>query len=199
MRASEASAEVRRIELSSLEELAELDLSMAGEVTDAPLVLVCGHGMRDACCALRGTAVYGALASRLGPDELWISSHQGGHRFATNVLVFPAGIHLGRVAPGEAPHVVARALAGRIELERYRGRTAYAQAVQAGERAVREAEGLDAVADLRLVEAEGDRARFRSRDGREHATVAERTVGPTIPASCGGEAEPQTVVTARHV
>jgi len=199
VRASEASAEVRRIELSSPEELAELDLSTAGEVTDAPLVLVCGHGTRDTCCALRGTAVYGALASRLGPDELWISSHQGGHRFATNVLVFPTGIHLGRVAPDEAPHVVARALAGRIELERYRGRTAYAQAVQAGERAVREAEGLDALADLRLVEAEGDRARFRSRDGREHATVAERTVGPTVPASCGAEAEPQTVFTARLV
>jgi hypothetical protein len=197
VRASEASSEVRRIELSSTEELAELDLSGAGEAAAVQLVLVCGHGTRDACCALRGTAVYGALEPRLEPDELWISSHHGGHRFAANVLVLPAGIHLGRLTPDDAPPAVARALAGRIELERYRGRTAYAQAVQAGERAVREAEGLDALSDLRLVEADGDRARFRSREGREHATLATRTDGPIVPASCGSQAERQVVVTAR--
>jgi hypothetical protein len=199
VRASEASSDVRRIELSSPEGLAELDLSRAGETAAVQLVLVCGHGTRDACCALRGSAVYGALEPRLEPDELWISSHHGGHRFAANVLVLPAGIHLGRLLPDAAPRAVARALAGRIELEHYRGRTVYPQAVQAGERAVREAEGLDAVSDLQLVEVDGDRARFRSREGREHVTLATRTDGPIVPASCGAEAEPQVVVTARRV
>ncbi len=66
-------------------------------------MLVCGHGTRDACCALRGTAVYSRLADHLGDDELWISSHQGGHRFATNVLVLPSGIQLGRVPLESAP------------------------------------------------------------------------------------------------
>jgi hypothetical protein len=197
VRASEASSEVRRIELSSPEELAELDLSRAGEATDVQLVLICGHGTRDACCALRGTAVYGALEPRLEPNELWISSHHGGHRFAANALVLPIGIHLGRLTPDDAPHAVARALAGRIELERYRGRTAYTQPVQAGERAVREAEGFLEVSDLQLVEADGDRARFRSREGREHRTVATRTDGPSVPASCGAQAEPQVVFSAR--
>ena len=197
--ASEASTEVRRIEVSSPEEVAALDISRAGEITDAQLVLVCAHGTRDACCALRGNAVYGALAPRMKPDELWISSHHGGHRFAANVLVLPAGIHLGRVAPDGAPDVVARALAGRIDLEHYRGRTAYPRAVQAGERAVREAEGLDAVDDLHLVDAAGHRARFRSRDEREHSTVATEVAGPTVPASCGAQAEPLVVVTARIV
>jgi hypothetical protein len=197
VRASEAAPEVRRIELSHPDELGALDLARAGETTDAQLVLICGHGTRDACCALRGTTVYGALASRLGGEELWISSHQGGHRFATNALVLPAGIQFGRITPEEAPYVVARALAGRIELERYRGRTAYTQAAQAGELVVREAEGFDAVADLRLVEAAGDRVRFRSWDGREHATVVEEGVGPAVPASCGAEAEPQLHFTAR--
>ena len=68
------------------------------------LVLICGHGTRDTCCAVRGTAVHAALASHLEPDQLWISSHQGGHRFAANVLVLPAGIHLGRLTPDTAPH-----------------------------------------------------------------------------------------------
>ena len=181
------------------EELAELDLSRAGEAIDQRLVLICGHGTRDACCALRGTAVYAALEPGLEPNELWISSHHGGHRFAANALVLPVGIHLGRLTPDDAPHAVARALAGLIELERYRGRTAYAQPVQAGERAVREAGGFFEVSDLRLVEADGDRARFRSREDREYATVATQTEGPIVPASCGAQAEPQVVYSARLV
>ena len=197
VRSSDETTEVRRIEFSSPEGLADLDLSRAGDVTSAQLVLICGHGTRDTCCAVRGTAVHAALASHLEPDELWISSHQGGHRFAANVLVLPAGIHLGRLMPDTAPHVVARALAGEIDLEHYRGRTAYPQATQAGERALRAAEGLDAVSDLHVVWADGDRARFRSRDGREHATVATRIEGPTVPPSCGAEAETQIVFTAR--
>ncbi len=195
--AAEARTEVRRIELTALEELAVLDLSRAGEVTDAQLVLVCGHGTRDQCCALRGTAVYGSLSARLGPEELWFSSHQGGHRFAANVLVLPAGVQLGRVAPDDAPYVVARALAGRVVLDRYRGRTAYAQGVQAAERAVREAEGLDAIADLRLIGVDGDRVRLRSWDGREHVAEVEEVVGPVVPASCGADAAPQAGFSAR--
>ena len=57
------------------------------------------HGSRDQCCSLRGTAVFGALAGRLGEEELWISSHLGGHRFAANVVVLPAGLQFGRVTP----------------------------------------------------------------------------------------------------
>ena len=195
--AAEARTEVRRIELTALEELAALDLSRAGEVTDAQLVLVCGHGTRDQCCALRGSAVYGSLSARLGPEELWYSSHQGGHRFAANVLVLPAGVQLGRVAPDDAPYVVARALAGRVVLDRYRGRTAYAQGVQAAERAVREAQGLDAIADLRLIGVDGDRVRLRSWDGREHVAEVEEVVGPVVPASCGADAAPQAGFSAR--
>jgi hypothetical protein len=131
--AGEAATDTRRLELTTLDELAEVDLSRAGDPVEAPLVLVCGHGARDACCALRGTAVYVSLEPRLGPEELWLSSHQGGHRFAANVVILPAGTQFGRVSPHEAPLVVFRALEGRITLERYRGRTAYPQPVQAAE------------------------------------------------------------------
>ena len=34
----------------------------------ARLVLVCGHGSRDACCALRGTAVFATLGGRSGGE-----------------------------------------------------------------------------------------------------------------------------------
>ncbi len=195
--AAESTTEVRRIELGETADLADVDLSSDGDRTDRQLVLVCGHGTRDACCALHGTAVFGALAGRLGDEELWISSHQGGHRFAANVLVLPAGLQFGRVEPDAAPYVVARALAGRIELDRYRGRTCYASPTQAAERAVREAAALEGVAELRLAEIDGDRVRFRAWDGSEHAALVEEVVGARVPASCGAAPENQRAFSAR--
>lgn len=195
--ASEQAGNVRRLELESHAELAAVDLDEDGDLVARSLVLVCAHGARDRCCALRGTAVYGALEGRLGDEELWISSHHGGHRFAANLLVLPAGLQFGRVEPDEAPFLVARALAGRIELGRYRGRTCFEQAVQAAEQAVRQATGFDGVDELRLSGVDGSSVRFRSWDGIEHSTVVEELEGPVVPASCGAEPEAQRILRAR--
>ena len=197
VRSDESAAETRRLELASHDDLATVDLDRDGDSVDGSLVLVCGHGTRDQCCALRGTAVYGALAQRLGDEELWISSHHGGHRFAANVLVLPAGLHFGRVEPDEAPFVVARALAGRIELGPYRGRTCYEPAVQAAERAVRQAAHVDGVAELRLAGVDGSVVRFRTWDGADYAALVEEIEGPATPASCGALAEAQRAFSAQ--
>ena len=74
---------------------------------------------------------------------------------------------------------------------------AYSTRVQAAELAVRAAERLDAVADLRLLDANDGLVRFRGPDGREHAAVVEERMGPSVPASCGAEPEPQAGFTAR--
>ena len=195
--AEESRQEVRRIELERLEDLGGLDIDAAGTSVETSLVLVCGHGSRDQCCALRGTAVFGALADRLGEEELWISSHLGGHRFAANVLVLPAGLQLGRVEASEAPFVVARALSGKIELERYRGRTCYTPTVQAGEHAVRMAAGLDGVDEIRVVGLDGRHVRFRSWDGTDWTAVVDEVEGPAVPASCGDDAASQRSFRAR--
>jgi (2Fe-2S) ferredoxin len=134
-----------------------------------------------------------------GEEELWISSHQGGHRFAANVLVLPTGLQFGRVDPGDAPRVVAEALSGRIELDRYRGRTCYLPAVQAAERVVREVLKLEGTADLALVAEEAPLVRFRGRDGSEYAATVDAVVGPSVPVSCGLEPEPQKAFSARLV
>ena len=199
VRADESVAEVRRLEFDRLEDLVRLELAVAGEPSTLPLVLVCGHGSRDPCCARHGTAVFGALVPVLGEEQLWLSSHQGGHRFAANVLVLPAGLQLGRVEPADAQRVIAVALGGRIVLSRYRGRTWYERPVQAAELATRKAAGLDGVDDLRLLEVRGGRVHFQDRDGSEHVALVEETAGPIVPASCGDEPEPQTVFTARVV
>jgi hypothetical protein len=192
----EGRGEVRRLELRSHEDLVDADLDRDGALHDSSLVLVCGHGTRDLCCARRGPAVFASLAERLPGEELWISSHHGGHRFAANVLVLPAGLQFGRVEPGEAPSLVERALAGRIELVRYRGRSCYESAVQAAERAVREEAVVDGVDELRLVDAEDGIVRFRTWDGSEYAVSVEEVAGPSVPASCGAEAEPQRTFVA---
>ena len=196
VRASEQEAQVRRLELGSAHDLADVDLDAGGEVVDAQLVLVCGHGTRDACCALRGSAVFGTLTADFDPDSLWLSSHQGGHRFAANVLVLPGGIHLGRVAPEDAPRVVADALVGCIALDHYRGRTAYSARAQAAEAAIRASMGLVSLEDLILVADDGVHVRFAGPDGRELRARPEEIMGPTVPVSCGVEPLPQKQVVA---
>lgn len=191
IRASERDALVRRLELDDADGLGGVDLASDGEVVSSQLVLVCGHGTRDSCCALRGNAVFGALREHVAADDLWLSSHQGGHRFAANVLALPAGIQLGRVSPDDSVDVVTEALHGRIALTRYRGRTAYTAREQAAERAVRESRGLVDVADLTLVGDDGTSVRFRDRDGGEIDAVPYEIAGPSVPASCGTDPEPQ--------
>lgn len=199
VRAGESETHVRRIGLETLEDLASVEFGSDGDVHALPLALVCGHGARDACCSLRGTAVFGALARGLADEELWISSHQGGHRFAANVLVLPAALQFGRVDPDEAPLLVARAFAGRIDLGRYRGRTCYEPAVQAAELAVREALDFQGVADLRVEGVEGATVRFRGPDGARHLVAVEEVAGPSTPVSCGAEPEAQRAFRARLV
>ena len=147
---TEAGGAAVRQQLGSLDELAGADLEQ-GEPVAGPIVLVCAHGRRDSCCARLGPPLFGVLAPHLAPERLWQSSHLGGHRFAPNVLVLPQGIHLGRI-PVERGREVAELLEdGRIPLDLYRGRTAYAPPVQAAELVVRSELGCDRVADLRLV------------------------------------------------
>ena len=179
------------------DELAAVDLANGGDEIAAPLVLVCGHGTRDACCALRGSAVYGALGSGLAEEELWLSSHQGGHRFAANVLILPLGIQLGRIRPEEATRIVGDGLTGRIPLEHYRGRTTYSRREQAAERAVREATGLVSLPDVTLVGDDGTHVRFVAADGSEYRASVDPAPGPLVPPSCGAEPELQAHLGAK--
>ena len=191
VRSSDTAATVRRLAFDELDDLADVDLAREGEPIDLPLVLVCGHGTRDACCALRGNVVHAELARHVPPEALWLSSHQGGHRFAANVLVLPSGIQLGRVDPEDAASVVRDACSGRISLAHYRGRTTYAPHVQAAEVAAREAAGLNGVDELVLEADDGARVSFRSATGRMFRVEVEEVPGPAVPASCGVAPEPQ--------
>lgn len=177
-----------RHELGALEELPGVELE-EGDPVAGPIVLVCGHGRRDACCARLGLPLFDVLAPQLAPDRLWQSSHLGGHRFAPNVLVLPYGIQLGRIPLERAAEVAALLRDGRIPLDLYRGRTIFEPAVQAAEIAVRSVTGCDGVADLRLLSHERDLVTFSTPSGELAARVEQRP-GPLVAVSCGTDPEP---------
>lgn len=176
-----------RQELESLAELPSA-LSEEGERISGAIVLVCAHGRRDACCARLGPPLFSALRPHYEPGRLWQSSHLGGHRFAPNVLVLPAGVQLGRIPVGRAAEVAALLDDGRIPLDLYRGRTIYAPPVQAAEICVRTATGCDGITALSLVSVDGPYVTFSTPAGERTVQVTEER-GAALPVSCGAEPE----------
>ena len=112
-----------------------------------PLLLVCTHGRREACCARYGRPVALALAARFGP-AVWETTHVGGDRFAANLVLLPQGAYFGRLDPDRAVRVAERALAGELDLDAYRGTAGRSEAAQNAEWRLRRALGerrIDAV------------------------------------------------------
>jgi hypothetical protein len=122
-----------------------------GEPLEHPLLLVCTHGKRDRCCARYGQTLCQALHDSAHSSWVWQSSHVGGDRFAANLVCLPEGLYFGRVGRLQADSVLSAYVAGRIELEHYRGRSCYTFPVQAAELYVRRATALVGFHDLRLL------------------------------------------------
>lgn len=168
------------LEVEHQDDLRDVDLAGALAGGDAPfdpvadpVLVVCTHGKRDRCCARYGGPLYDALRAAAPPGEVWQSTHVGGDRFAGNVVALPQGTFHGRVEPGDVPALLGALAKGRVDLDRYRGRSAYPFAVQAAEQALRETEMLLRIDDLVLLGSERRgkdawRVRFRSPDGAVH-------------------------------
>jgi hypothetical protein len=194
-RTTESGGSLVRLPVDRLEDVMDVDPARDGIPVEGPLVMVCTHVRRDVCCGTYGVPVYNALRRHLPHELLWRSSHQGGHRFAANVLALPEAVQLGRVEP-QAAEEVARALAERrIPLRFYRGRTLHAPEVQTADAAVRTALGLDRLGDVRLVEHDGLRVVLATTGGSVEVTVEERE-GPLLPAGCGKDVKPMPVLEA---
>jgi hypothetical protein len=195
---TEEGGTLRRIEVGRIEDVVSIDPERDGAVIDGPLVLVCAHRRRDACCGRLGVPVFNALRVHVQHDLLWRSSHHGGHRFAANVLALPYGVQLGRVRPAEARAVATALAEGRIPLEHYRGRSHHTPEVQAAEATLRRLDGLDRIGDVRLVEHDGDRVTLEVASGVVELSVT-AVIGPSLPASCGAAPEPTTSFVATVV
>jgi hypothetical protein len=170
-----------------------LDGGTPGIPLDHPLFVVCTHGKRDRCCAKYGQPLYDGLRGEVDGDWVWQSTHVGGDRFAGNVVVFPHGLYFGRVAPEDVGALLAEQAAGRLWLERYRGRSAYPFAVQAAEQTVRADEDLLGVDDVTVLDwkAEGDEWQVRLQDltGAVHDfLVVEELSEEAVHLTCGASA-----------
>lgn len=119
------------------------------------LYAVCTHGRRDPCCAEHGRRLAAHLRAPQPDGEglaghVWESSHQGGHRFAPNLICFPHGLFYGNVEPEHSTEVVRASRSGRLHLDHLRGRSAFQPVVQAAEHFIRESTRLDRIDDLAL-------------------------------------------------
>lgn len=149
-----------------------------------PQYFVCTNGQRDLCCARFGLPTYAALREQVGA-RAWQVTHLGGHRFAPNVLVLPAGALYGRVVAASVPEFVATVEAGSLAFAHLRGRTYQPRHVQA-------AEAFIGRSDLRLLHVDGDEARARIRfatpDGSAEIAVRRAARGLPVIGSCGDSA-----------
>ena len=177
------------LEVEHQDDLHDVDLASTlqgspgiGDAVRQPLLVVCTHGKRDRCCARHGRPLYDALRAAAPPGEVWQSTHVGGDRFAGNLVALPQGLYFGRVGPEEVEPVLASLASGDVDLDRYRGRSAYSFPVQAAEQAVRTSEGLLGIDDLRLVGSQRRdenrwRVRFRTPDEAVHELDVEAVTG----------------------
>jgi hypothetical protein len=172
-----------------------------------PMVLVCTHGVRDACCAIKGRPIAGILGRSLD-NEVWECSHLAGHRFAGTALVLPEGACYGRLDQSDAVKVIKAHQAGAIVADRLRGVTRLPAAAQAAhvwglaELARRDPAAPRSVDSIEIgtVEETADRAlcEVHGIDGRDGAARVEvvRTEQPAVPLSCG---KPATVAVGHVV
>ncbi|MFN2383857.1 MAG: sucrase/ferredoxin-like family protein [Gemmatimonadota bacterium] len=78
-------------------------------------VFVCIHGARDERCGKCGPPLLAAFRDAVGEAgdvTVRATSHVGGHKYAANVLVYPAGAWYGYATPADAPRILAHHLDG---------------------------------------------------------------------------------------
>lgn len=204
VRCRERAPFIVRFLLEKYDDALALDFSAAasgadlqgGTLTRDPLYLVCTHGRRDKCCAKFGLPLFNSLIERVGDGAVWQSSHTGGDRFAANLLCFPHGLFYAHASEAAGHLITDEYGAGRVVIEKMRGRACYAPQVQAAEYFVREESGVVGVEDLRFHTSEptGEgiwRVRFKDANGARvyEARVASRLSEFSTFATCRAENE----------
>lgn len=176
----------------------ETPLANGGANVEFPLLLVCTHGRRDVCCALKGRPLAAALADGPHGNLVWETSHTKGHRFAPAMLLMPWGYSYGRLNAEAARSLLTHACAGEFFLPGNRGRGLWSPAGQVAEIAVATA----------LMEG-GERLRFDQLtvvgdvithiDGRSWAVELRDQEVDGIIASCSKPAKTTSALVATSV
>jgi len=160
-----------------------------GEPWTEPVFLVCTNGRRDACCALRGRALYAALSSGHG-ERTWECTHLGGHRFAANMVCLPHGIAYGRATAADGPRLADLYLDGQLDPGLLRGRSAWPEPAQVAEAILRQQLGLTGVDDVRLLAVDQGTVVLAAPSGDEHRFELHAERLPARRVSCRAD-EPE--------
>ena len=190
---------------------------IAAAASDAPSefespavdVLVCTHGTRDSCCGRRGASLAVQLAESglCAGENLWRTSHLGGHRFAPTFLVLPQGTVWGFADADLVTRVVHQAGDFADAAGSYRGCPGLdGPQVQALEVEVLRRVGWSLLETERTGSFDGTHAQLTWQEGGQTvAWTGEVRPGRTIPApgcmepaSSTGKSETEWVVTAVH-
>ncbi len=184
---------IEKLLVDGPEAILDLDLSGPGrndaEIVDTPLVLVCTHGKRDVCCALKGRPLVTALSERHPGGIVWETSHTKGHRFAPSILLMPWGYSFGRLNEEAGDALVRAALQGRYFYPGNRGRGLHRPRGQVAELAVARQlllAGEDLYfGGLTVLDDSESGVVIVHADGRTwHVQLAQREV-PGVISSCG--------------
>lgn len=154
--------------ISGIEDLLSLDIPALADGTwgtctlpprdvvrvDHPIMLVCTHGKRDRCCAIKGRPLAAGMQSCFFGDEVWETSHAKGHRFAPTMILLPWGYSYGRLSTAQAVDAVTVSAQGKMYLTGLRGRGCWDAPGQAAEIAVAQALGAHTVPVGSLVVTE---------------------------------------------
>ena len=158
-----------------------------------PLVLICTHGKRDACCAVHGRAFLKGL-SQANRALVWESSHIGGHRFAATCVTLPAGHYYGRLHATDANPLLEATMQNRLfDLRTYRGFATLPVAAQVAEGELRKSLGLLGISEVLYAGLDSDNAHVFKISGSERlhkAYVTSTQSENMLIKSCGREPEP---------
>jgi hypothetical protein len=206
----------RRFETVAGESLADTVAALiAAAADDAPSefespgvdILLCTHGTRDSCCGRRGAALTAQLAvsGLLGGDNLWRTSHMGGHRFAPTFLVLPQGTSWGFADLELVTRVLRRDGKFSAVADHYRGCAGLdSPQLQALEAVVLREVGWGLLGTHRWGEFDGTNARLSWRDGEQTISYTAQVgrgrsipmPGCMTPASSADKSETEWAVAA---
>lgn len=182
-------ARLERLTVAGPEALPGLDIRLGRATPGAhrvgqPLLLVCTHGKRDRCCAVKGRPMARALHNVHG-DRVWETSHAKGHRFAPTMLLLPWNYSYGRMSVAEADAMLRAAAEHRLDPTGCRGRGLWGPRGQVAELAAREAAGAWGLDDVLAVDESPAAPVVRLRSGRRYAVPLEEVATPGVLGSCG--------------
>ncbi|MGH3656373.1 MAG: sucrase ferredoxin [Micromonosporaceae bacterium] len=176
--------------VTSDQELLDVPLDDPGYPPDpGPVYLVCTHGRKDVCCALRGRPIAHALAAHR-PEATWETSHVGGDRFAGNLVVLPHGLYYGRITADTALRAATAYEERRVLPHYLRGRSTHhppAQAAECHARLELSESRLDTLAPRQVVRQTPDQWRITLGWDASTVVVTVRAVMSPLPAqlTCG--------------